>query len=760
MFEWLFRYPRSAFADGELVFASALDARWLPVVLVAAALVIAASLWRAPGLRNARGAVVGLLQFAAVALVACWLFAPVLVVERPAPGRNAVAIVVDVSRSMSLPAAAAATAAASTAAMSRRAQAEALAADLAARLAGRYRTHDHVFAERAQRLPADAGWSGSAAVPAAGLDGGETRIGEALAEVFAAHRGEPLAAVVLISDGAGNGSPRALDAALAHGLPVHTVGVGPEVLAGDVELAAVRVPPRVLPGARVQAELTLAHAASGSARVSVYDGDALLARQDVTLRAGAGSQQAGIELPSGDVAVRDLRFVVEPLAGETVTANNTRSALLQVEARRDAVLYLEGEPRFEYKFLRRALADDASLRLASWLRTTPRKSYRQGIESPEELASGFPASRDALFAYALVLVGNLPATHFTQEQLRWLADFVGERGGALLLLHGRAPLPELGYDVTPLAPVLPVRVERAQEGTGGDLPAPCAGGGCEVLPTDAGRRSPLLRIAAGTAGDDAWATLPPLADVGQLPPPKPAASVLLEARAGGAVVPLLVTQRYGHGVAAVLAAGDTWRWQMRTPPEDTRHQRFWRQLAGELARGAATHVDARAEVSGNDVDVVVSARDRGFGHDGQLDVTVRLSGAHGTASAVAVRGDDGTWRARVVAAGPGIHRLEASVADAAGPLGQHLSHVRIGGAPAEDFHPAQDRATLERIAAASGGRYWQADAVPALAAAIDDTAAGVRVREQWPLRDVPAGFLLLALLKCTEWGLRRRWVVV
>ena len=47
------------------------------------------------------------------------------------------------------------------------------------------------------------------------------------------------------------------------------------------------------------------------------------------------------------------------------------------------ILYVEGEPRWEYKFLRRAVEDDPALQIVSMLRTTQNKIYRQGIAEPE-----------------------------------------------------------------------------------------------------------------------------------------------------------------------------------------------------------------------------------------------------------------------------------------------------------------------------------------------------------------------------------------
>ena len=73
--------------------------------------------------------------------------------------------------------------------------------------------------------------------------------------------------------------------------------------------------------------------------------------------------------------------------------------LVNVEAGKRRILYVEGEPRWEYKFIRRAEDDDHIVQVASMLRTTENKIYRQGIDDPKELADGFPSSAEDLFAF-------------------------------------------------------------------------------------------------------------------------------------------------------------------------------------------------------------------------------------------------------------------------------------------------------------------------------------------------------------------------
>ena len=92
-----------------------------------------------------------------------------------------------------------------------------------------------------------------------------------------------------------------------------------------------------------------------------------------------------------DRPARSLQFhSIRCRANES--SNNTVTRLVNVESGKRRVLYVEGEPRWEYKFIRRAEDDDRSVQVVSMLRTTENKIYRQGINDPKELAEGFPAA--------------------------------------------------------------------------------------------------------------------------------------------------------------------------------------------------------------------------------------------------------------------------------------------------------------------------------------------------------------------------------
>ncbi len=180
-----------------------------------------------------------------------------------------------------------------------------------------------------------------------------------------------------------------------------------------------------------------------------------------------------VDIKVGDTGVRDLRFTLDALPGEVNTVNNTVMRPMEVPEQRRHILYVEGEPRWEYKFMRRAIEDDSPVRLASLLKTTPNKFYRQGVDSADELKDGFPTDKVTLFKYDALIIGSFEAASISAEQQDMIRDFVSRRGGSLLMLGGRRGLADGGWGVTSVADALPARLPmldgadlRAQAGQG------------------------------------------------------------------------------------------------------------------------------------------------------------------------------------------------------------------------------------------------------------------------------------------------------
>src|SRR5207253_10847782 len=118
------------------------------------------------------------------------------------------------------------------------------------------------------------------------------------------------------------------------------------------------------------------------------------------------------------------------------------------------------------------------------------KYLRLDVTSPDELLSGFPKTREELFAYRAIILGSVEAAAFTPDQLRMIADFVNKRGGGLLMLGGRRAFAEGGWGGTPVGDVLPVVLGGDNSGR---KSAEYFSGLFPPRPTKAGERSPVTQ---------------------------------------------------------------------------------------------------------------------------------------------------------------------------------------------------------------------------------------------------------------------------
>jgi hypothetical protein len=262
-------------------------------------------------------------------------------------------------------------------------------------------------------------------------------------------------------------------------------------------------------------------------------------------------------------------------------------------------------------------------------------------------------------------------------------------------------------------------------------------------------------------GETLWQSLPALGDLQQLGDNKPAAQTLLELVDGtGKRYPLLVAQPYGLGTTAVMATATTWRWQMRTPPTDLRHRLFWRHLLRQLAESALRPRDLRVAVdTGGDLDIRTSANDADFEPNDKVQVSTTVTGPDGIGVDVPQQhpgATGGVFAGRYATPAAGVYRIDVVLADAAGE--ETLSRfVRVGSEDVEYANPVQNVALLERLANATGGRYWTPDTAGGITRHIRYAGSGVRSFELLPLWNLPLVFILLLALKLGEWLLRRHW---
>lgn len=744
MFEALFKYSREDYARSELIYAADWPAWLLTSLAVIAVAGILLILYR----RLAVAAwyqvtAIAVLQFGMLALVVWVLMQPTLRTDQLRAGENTVALVLDTSASMAYGETEQRIDAA------RRALESVSAADDSLNLSvRRYELGESAiavasFAESAAEQPA-------------------TSIADSLLAVLQEARFSPLAAVILSSDGADTGHGLGADALseiAAFGVPVHTIAVGRNSIAEDIELAEVTLPARVLPGSTLSARVSIRHDSAASTQIKVYDGENLLAMEPVELRTDAGVTNAWINFEIPQAGHHQLQFSVDADPAERELRNNRRSALVEVANQTYRILYFEGEPRWEYKFLRRALSDDKDLQLVSLLRVSPNKFYRQGIDAPEQLEDGFPRTRDELFAYDALILGSVEAASLRPAQQMLIREFVSERGGSLLMLAGPSGLGNGGWGQSALADVLPATLPPASNDSFFRKRA-------VVELTPQGADTLMLRLADDEdANLAAWRQLPEVADYQVTGNLKPAAITLLSAQTDIGRQPMLITQPFGRGHAFILATGGTWRWQMSMPVEDQSHETFWRQVSRALVATSPQNISLTARAGAGDTNVELRAefRDDAYRPVDDIDVSAIASHENGASWSIALQpspAEPGVFIADFTPEDSGTWYFEALAERDGEAFAASRASMHFDSGQAEHFNIRRNASLLQSLSDATGGQYLESDNLDGLPDLLRYGSAGINEQQLRAIWDAPAIFLLLLLLKSAEWLLRRRWSTI
>jgi uncharacterized membrane protein len=765
LFEFFLKYPRSVYTRGQFALLGA----WPKWILVLAILAAAAGLaWlihtrlsqAAPIMRGWRVWVIWSLQTLLAALILVLLWQPAITVAELKPQQNIIAVLVDDSRSMAI----------SEDGSTRQAKAvQALQNGVLASLNRGFQTRLYRVDDVPARIDSFKDLKPNAP---------STRIGDSLKQLSEETSDLPIGAVVLLSDGddnTGGISADAINALRARHIPVHTVGFGRERAAHDVELDDVVIAPRALADSRLAAKITLHQRGYAGAKINLTVRDVstaqakTLAARTITLGPDGNLQTETLMFDIGGAGARTLQIAAGALQGEENTANNTLARVVNVGSAPRRILYVEGEPRWEFKFIRQAEEDDRLVQIASMVRTSENKIYRQGISDPKELASGFPARAEDLFAYQGLIIGSVEAGYFTPGQQELIREFVDRRGGGLLLLGGQFSLADGGWNATKLTDLFPTTLPT-QSATFHREADPRNGTThttAELAP--AGVDSIITRLVDDPAANAAkWKQLPYLMDYEDPGAPKPGAAVLANMiRPEGRKLPLLITENFGRGRTAIMATGGSWRWQMSSPLGDTAHDLFWQQLLRWLVSDTPGHVTAsfpaQVLLDNGAVTLTADVRDREFNPAPDAKVEAHILGPSGVSALVEmtpVPDNPGQFQAAWSAPKTGAYLTEVTAVRNATELGRDvLTFQRMDGV-AENFHTEQNRDLLERLATQTGGQYWKPADLGKLAAAIPFSEAGVTMRETRGLWDLPLVFLVLLLLRFSEWWLRRKWGIV
>lgn len=594
-----------------------------------------------------------------------------------------------------------------------------------------------------------------------------SRLGSNLRDVLADLRGTTPAAMILLSDGiVTDGEPLAEAAkfALRRSVPIFAVGIGSESPLRDIEVRDLLVDEVVFVDDVVNFEATVSGAGFADKTVELVLKEkgkpAILARTKVQLPAEGEPRK--VTVPYRPTEIGEFEYVVEiePLADEAQPDNNAQSRIVSVRKEEIRVLLVQAYPNFEFRYLKNMLARDNTIKLHTLLQDAD----LEYAEQDETAIRTFPVRREELFAYDVLILGDVNPQFFSATVLNNIADFAREKGGGVAMIAGPRHMP-LAYRNTPLATLIPIDIGSAREPAANQSISE----GYVPQPTDLGLASPHMQLGNSEAETrEIWRKLPPLYWLLESNQLKPAARVLAEhptlVMADGQKMPVICLQYVGAGKVLWHSTDETWRWRYRVG--DVLFARYWVQAIrflsrskllgkdraalltvdrreyqrGESVRFRARFVDERQAPAADDGVTVVVERP---GHKNRHLTLVRNATNRGVFEGTLEDALDGKYHAWIA-----TPTLE----------GQAPSADFLVAAPPGEFERVQlDSQELRRAAETTRGRYYTVAESDRL---FKDLPSGRQV----PIEALPPEVLwnkwwvLLAFLALivTEWVLRKR----
>jgi uncharacterized membrane protein len=634
--------------------------------------------------------------------------------------------------------------------------------------------------------------------------GDDSRLGTAVRQVLDYYRGASLTAVIMLTDGVTTKDEtlgQVSEYAGQRGVPLFFVGIGDDHDVRDLKLHDLQVEDTVYVHDRVVFEARLTGRGYKDLTVPVVlkvkeknGKEKELDRQKV--RIDPRGNPVKVQLKHQPNEPGEKLFIVEvelPKLDQGEKAPNpsdlrlTRSVYVQ-EDKKIRVLYVEGVPRYEFRFLKGLLEREApgakktkSIELKVLLTDADADFPKQDRTA----IADFPATQGELGQYDVVILGDVDpqSRKLGEPRLRLLADFVRVKGGGLLVIAGSEFIPH-AYRGTALADILPIEPgappAEPEERTEGFLP--------KLTPV--GRRHPIFRLNSDDGANmSIWSQLAPMYWYSENYRTKPLAEVLAvhprrkaEGKARDEGHPLVVQHFVGAGRCMFFGFDETWRWRFRE--DEVYFNKFWIQAVRYLSRSRVSRTTLRLDRqtpyrTGEPIKVTVQFPENAPApgqkpgeKPGKIDVKVLVehrppAGAKGGETEVQnlqlakVEGSWATYEGLLVRTREGKYKFTLTRPDVSKqqPSGERPNaEAVVVQPPGELDRLRMNLEELKQAAESSEGRFYTLATADRL---LDELPSGERIvintpRPPQPLWNHLLAFLLVLGLLGSEWVLRKR----
>jgi uncharacterized membrane protein len=638
--------------------------------------------------------------------------------------------------------------------------------------------------------------------------GQNTQVAKSIRGVLDDLQGQRLAGVVVLTDGRDTPAEplaEAIDAVKDYGVKIYPVAVGSESAPKNIDIQSVSVQDSAFKGDIVN--IRVAVRATGfepNHPVTLQLKDRKTGRPVLDLSGNpvetkvmlpdSNPLEAELQFQPMEVGPLDLTIEAVKQAGEIDDADNIRTAQISVLDAQINVLYVDGYPRWEYRYLKTEMIRDKTVNI-SCLLTSADPTFRQEGDKP---ITRFPESIEEMLDYDVVIFGDVDPRQFSDAQLQLVNDFVANRGGGFGMVAGPRFSP-IAYHNTAIEPILPVNITKVQPDDHASVTQ-----GFRPAVTKLGLDSSIFRFFADRDANEKFLKnqiqlifwylkgVTTKAGVGEVYAEHPS-----DMGPDGRKAPLLVLGRFGAGRTLFSAIDDSWRWRYYTG--ESVFDTYWVQQLRYLARskklgqrrltfaslrptyelGQQVRVQMRVldpkllQQLPNELRVEVAEEGSGFGVQGSGTTQPATSSLNPeprtlNASAGAVvrqetlvkqEGQPDLYVASWTA--DRIGRFVVKLPPIVGGVDEMNLPIEVMVPRLELAQPQVDRAALNRLATETMGQEVDlADAGQKLPTLIQSAAKIIPIESSQRLWDAPLVMILFVLLITTEWVMRKMYGMV
>lgn len=580
-------------------------------------------------------------------------------------------------------------------------------------------------------------------------------------EAVAKSGNAPPAGIILLSDGIETGSSQRAESVLqdlgARGIPVYTVPLGlaePD----DVAIRSIVMQEVAYSGDKVPVRVQLQSKGyeKRTAKLAVRINGRTTTSRTVRFEGGLQFEDMDFRVDVFDKGAVEIEVAIEAFDDEVSAENNRVTRSIRVVNEQVNVLYIEGNARWEYRYLRAILKRDPRINATFIASNAGPEVARNSAEHIER----FPNNREDAFQYDLVILGDVDSAFFSDEEFGLLEELIRDRGASLLMLCGPMHSPS-SYEGTPVQTMLPIRFDP-------DSPWEEVGESVYPVLTPQGASSLVMTLENDPdLNDQVWSRMAPMDHLPPLLGAKPGATVLTmlsDSVDRDQGYPLVAWQRYGTGKCMSIATDRLWRLRYKTG--DKYHWRVWSQCIQfmTLSRLMGEHKRIRLETDRSIY--TVDGQTRLYAHvlDDSFDPVLQPSfdvfvvPLDGSQSPTRVslkpdRSQPGLYEGYFAPPAAGRYRLESNEEDQ--PI-SNATEFQVTETNPELTNTNTDLGNLQRIANLTGGKMLSIQQFSEITSLIDQSPITSTVRYERTLWDNGwIGLLLIGLLGI-EWIQRRR----